>query len=119
MAVCLICYCSTDLVILGDKGANGINRAAEKRGSALRAYKGQHVHSECRRNYTNPTQINKYLNELNENAAAFYPNDTPVLRSAHTFSFRTQCLFCGLHGTLRGKKGATMYFQYEQQTFNV
>ena len=79
MAVCLICSCGTDLVILGDKGANGINRAAEKRGSALRADKGQHVHSVYRRNYTNPTQINKHLNELNENAAALYPNDTPVL----------------------------------------
>ena len=30
MVVCLICSCSTDLVILGEKGANGINRAAEK-----------------------------------------------------------------------------------------
>ena len=36
---------------------------------------------------------------------------TPVLRSAHTFSFRTQCLFCGQHGTLRGKNWTTMYFQ--------
>ena len=52
------------------------------------------------------------MNELNDNAAAWYPNDTPVLRSAHMFSFRTQCLFCGQYGTLRGKKGATMYFQY-------
>ena len=113
VVVCLICSCRKDLVILWDKGANGMNRAAEKRGSALRAYIVHilHVQYECRRNFTNPTQINIYLNELNENAAALYPKDTPVLRSAHTFSFRTQCLFCGQHGTLRGKNGTTMYFQ--------
>ena len=49
-------------VSVSEKGAKGIHMAAEKRGVDEKILQGQHVHKECRKDFTNPTQIKKHVN---------------------------------------------------------
>ena len=84
MDKCIICGDTGSLITIGEKGAVGINKAAQQRGSNLQAVSGQSVHKECRRQYTNSTQINKYINERDNSNKPLDStcDDAPLLRSS-------------------------------------
>jgi len=58
---CPICLedlnCSTDVVQVRQKGAEGINRASLERGDGLCVYTGDRVHAKCRQRYINQKDI--------------------------------------------------------------
>lgn len=109
---CVICESGdqTGLVCLRGKGSEGINNAAEKRGSHIRTHPGQYVHTECRRQFTNIFEIGKYLREREQGKSNPPAESTPILRSKQTFSFRDHCLFCGQTAKLnQNKRGYDVY----------
>ena len=80
--------------VLGEKGCDGINRAAEARRESKDVQKGQRVHQMCRKDYCNPTRIASYIKHLSTTETC--DATTPLLRSKdHKFSFQENCLFCG------------------------
>lgn len=80
-------------VVIGDKGAEGINRASIERGDRIVVCSGTVVHKKCRMNYINKKQIDLYKK------AKFNKPSLPVKRSARAsiwpYDSRTHCLFCG------------------------
>ncbi|CAB3998648.1 Hypothetical predicted protein [Paramuricea clavata] len=80
-------------VVIGEKGAEGINQAIIERGDRIIVSSGTVVHKKCRMNYINKKQIDLYKK------AKFNKPSLPVKRSAHTsigpYDSRTHCLFCG------------------------
>jgi hypothetical protein len=90
MELCSICKKSNDqpLVCIGEKGSNGINAAASKRGDDLKTSPGEFVHAKCRQQYTSAFYIAKVEN-INVS------DHQTKLRSQANFNFKTHCLFCG------------------------
>ena len=62
---CVICNDAdgSDLIPIREKGSEGINVDAKKRGDNLVTEAGQFVHIKCRQKYTSPYRIKKSLTE--------------------------------------------------------
>jgi hypothetical protein len=79
-------------VVIGEKGAEGINWASIERGDRIVVCSGTVVHKKCRMNYINKKQIDLYKK------ANFNKPSLPVKRSAHAsigpYDSRMHCLFC-------------------------
>ena len=62
-------FCKEKLEVGGDicqirqKGADGINAASVQRGDTIVVMAGSKVHSNCRKQYTNPNDINIQLSK--------------------------------------------------------
>ncbi len=74
------------------KGSSSINTFSEKRHDIISTTPGQSVHVECRRLYCHPTDIGKVLPSV-----SVTPSDSGTTRRSaeQSFSFKTDCLFCG------------------------
>jgi hypothetical protein len=91
---CPICkeVLGDDTVRIRGKGANGINRASELKGSTVVVSAGDEVHVSCRKVYTNPRAIERESSQS---------KNTPVtgksLRSStRPFNSKQDCFFCGI-----------------------
>ncbi|CAG2201846.1 unnamed protein product [Mytilus edulis] len=92
MEKCIICLKDDDtssLVKLREKGSQGINKASREREGQILASAGQFVHQECRKSYTNPTEITKTKRQQN----ILQESNIPTLRSKSNFSHKDHCLF--------------------------
>lgn len=49
----------SEVSTIGQKGAKGINAASTQRGDRIVVEAGVKVHTDCRKRYTNPQQIEK------------------------------------------------------------
>ena len=94
-AICPICskdiYASESANALTVKGVVSLLEASTRRkDTPINVTVGQKVHSECRKKYTLPKEIEKYLKKTNE------PSKDQVkrLRSLDSFNFQIDCLFC-------------------------
>ncbi|KAG1669527.1 Sodium channel protein para [Nymphon striatum] len=77
---------------IGQKGANGINVASTQRGDRIVVEAGVKVHTDCRKRYTNPQQIERKLSaNLPISPAKKYTRDAKGL-----FNNKTDCFFCGV-----------------------
>lgn len=99
---CAICgkQCGEEPIAkLTQKGSATVNRCSEARGSNVRTEIGQTVHTDCRKQFTDPRIIAAHQNNL-------YTSDAPANRFLRSKSgvFKTQCLFCGLPAKYDGKK---------------
>lgn len=78
-------------VVIGEKGAEGINKASVERGDSTVVAAGTVMHKRCRTNY-----INKKLIDLHKKAKS-HPRP-PAKRSARVsigpYDSKTHCLFC-------------------------
>ena len=77
-----------DIVCLKQKGADGINSWAEKKGDILRVVAGVKVHKSCRKNYTRDTPSNLPQSNGSENRHS-------TRSSTGGFDFRRNCFLCG------------------------
>ncbi|CAC5403501.1 unnamed protein product [Mytilus coruscus] len=96
MEKCIICLKDdniSSLVKLREKGSQGINKASRERKDQILASAGQFVHQECRKLYTNPTEITK--SKRQQNILKESVTNIPNLRSKSHFSYKDNCLFCG------------------------
>ena len=79
-------------VVIGEKGAEGVNRASNERGNSILVTAGTELHKRCRMNYINKKQISLY------NKAKLHP-PPPAKRSARVsmgpYESRMHCVFCG------------------------
>ncbi|KAK3097968.1 hypothetical protein FSP39_014885 [Pinctada imbricata] len=120
MDSCIICGGTEAgcLLKLREKGSRGINIASKKRRDTLNAIPGQSVHLDCRKNYTNPILINKYLKDSLNNGQ---PDDTSVklLRSKDVFSFPDHCLFCGCQAKNNNLKRGNDVFPVRTHDFQA
>lgn len=91
---CPLCGSEMDgeTVVIGEKGAEGINKSSIDRGDSIAVVAGTEVHKRCRVSYINKKQI--YLFKK----AKLQPPQ-PVKRSARVsvgpFNSKSHCLFCG------------------------
>ena len=81
-----------DVVRIHEKSANGINAASVQRGDNIVVTAGCEVHSDCRKWYTNPRDIEYSLNRSKGET-------TSLKRSARVslgpFDSKSDCFFCG------------------------
>lgn len=108
---CVICndaeYDGSDLLCIREKGSEGINVAAKKRGDNIVTEAGQFVHIKCRQKYISPYHIKKSLTEnFNISKSGDFK---PTLRSENQFDFATQCLFCGKVAKKDKKRSLDVY----------
>jgi hypothetical protein len=90
----LFCGEPGTLITISEKGVMGINKVTQQRRSTLQAVSGQSIHTDCRRQYTNPTQIQKVINEKDKSMPLHNTgDDAPLLRFSQKSPFRKQCLF--------------------------
>ena len=82
------------------KGANGINKASEQRGDDIVVEAGDRVHEKCRKVYTNPKEIERFLNKKK---APFKDKKRTTRDHTGTFDSKTDCLFCGIKVTENSK----------------
>lgn len=91
---CPLCGSEIDgeTVVIGEKGAEGINKASIDRGDSVVVVPGTGVHKRCRVSYINKKQIHLFKK------AKLQP-PPPVKRSARNsvgpFNSTSHCLFCG------------------------
>lgn len=112
--ICVICKKQLEkdeFVNLGEKGSAGINKASEERGDTIITVAGQRVHKICRRDYCLAQNI------LGSKRQATQPGEVqsirrPLERKAESsFSFKTDCFYCGTEIKFDEKKGATSAFK--------
>lgn len=107
MEICVFCKQSLEnlnlaTVKLREKGSRGINAASAARRDDIITVTGQTVHIQCRKEYCNPNYIKRDANKKCLPVTSF---TTPKLRSEkNAFDFKQNCLFCGHHAKLEGKK---------------
>ena len=107
--ICSICHDNIDdqdAVLLTSKGCESVNKASEVRNSNVHVKQGDHVHTPCRKAFTNSKDINTFL-KCNLLEGTCSTNTTPepkVLRSQQLFEFKTQCIFCGVSAKKSGLK---------------
>ncbi len=80
---------SLDVVVIRQKGADGINSASVQRGDNIVVAAGEKVHSECRKRYINPKDIKGHQGKRSD------PVKRSARRSSGLFNSQTDCLFCG------------------------
>ena len=80
-----------DIVTLGKKGSDGINRASEERGSSLQTQEGQRVHKACRKNWCNPNYIktHRHVGLADASVPEFKRRS-----QSKPFDFTKDCIFC-------------------------
>jgi len=98
-------YATTDgrpVVVLRQKGCDGIGKASIARESELSTVFGQSVHVKCRQEYTNFLIIesNSLTGTANDSEAV----EKHVLRSSGVFDYKTNCTFCSFADPYDGKK---------------
>lgn len=100
--VCPICKCtlesSGDVVEIRQKGADGINDASIQRGDNIVVTAGCHVHSDCRKNYVNRTEINRHVKRKQGTDTSTGCAETcarSTRSSAGPFDSRSDCFLCG------------------------
>ena len=104
--VCSICGDSVaggENTCLREKGVESLNKASKERGGNLVFSTGQHLHNQCRENYTRPQTIvavrkRKGSGEDDNREKRYY-----VLKK--TVLILKQCLFCAQPDKYGGKKG--------------
>ena len=90
---CPLCESKLDgeTVVIGEKGAEGLNRASIERGNSTVVASGTEVHKKCIVNFINKKQIDLYKK------AKLHP--PPPKRSSRVsigpYNSKTKCLFCG------------------------
>lgn len=96
---CVICKQSVDgggssVSTLGEKGSSSINQASNTRGDNIHTVPGEKVHKDCRWTYINPQQIAKDTRQQESKPST--SSESHTLRSSTvSFSYSTDCLFCG------------------------
>lgn len=95
--------------VLGEKGCEGICKAAEARGDNIHVQCGQRVHQKCRKEYCHPTKIGSHKKQ--SESTEISPPGPPVLRSMEPmFSFKENCIFCGQSAKYdRKRRGYEMF----------
>ena len=100
---CIICKVSfksndEEVVCLRQKGAEGINSWAEKRGDSFGVAAGDTVHKVCRKNYTKelPSNIAQPKEDAKEHSTR---------SSTEGFDFNHNCFLCGQARIQRGDLG--------------
>jgi len=89
------------VVVLRQKGCDGIEEASIARESELRTVVGQSVHVKCRQEYTNPLIIESYRKKTANDSEVV---DKHVLHSSGVFDYKTNCIFCSCADPYDGKK---------------
>ena len=77
-------------VVIGEKGAEGVNRASNERGDSILVAAGTELHKRCQMNYINKKKISLY------NKAKLHP-PPPAKRarvSVGPYDSRMHCVFC-------------------------
>ena len=95
---CVICQklLVDDVVTLREKGSEGINRAsAERNDIIMAAVPGQKVHQTCRLAYCHPINIAPAKKQENTSAPTSSSRRSLDRKTEHSFSFKTDCFFCG------------------------
>lgn len=97
--VCVICQTpitegSTDIVTLGEKGSDGINRASQERNDTILTAPGQQVHKICRRDYCKPQNIQRALKESQGETSSPQKKRSLTRSAESSFSFQTDCFYC-------------------------
>ena len=95
---CVICQklLVDDVVTLREKGSEGINRAsAERNDIIMAAVPGQKVHQTCCRAYCHPINIAPAKKQENTSAPTSSSRRSLDRKTEHSFSFKTDCFFCG------------------------
>ena len=83
---------SGDIVSIGEKGANRINKACVERGDDIHLTAGTGVHKSCRSSYTKKTLIYKH----NKTKCVATPSRKRSVRiSREPYDSKKTCLFCG------------------------
>jgi len=89
-------FCERDLdceetVVLGDKGAEGVNRASIERGVEIRVEAGTRVHKTCRVNHIHKKDI--AIASTKDDSARPVKSSTCV--SLGPYDSKMHCFFCG------------------------
>lgn len=89
-------------VVIGAKGAEGINKASIERGVSTVVAAGAVVHKRCRMNYINKKQI-----DLHKKATSVHrsPAKRGTRVSTGSYDSTTQCFFCG-HEVVKTRSSA-------------
>ena len=89
-------------VVIGAKGAEGINKASTERGVSTVVTAGAVVHKRCRMNYINKKQI-----DLHKKATSVHrsPAKTGTRLSTGSYDSTTHCFFCG-HEVVKTRSSA-------------
>ena len=104
--MCSICGDSTaggENTCLREKGVESLNKASKERGDNLVFSMGQHLHNQCRKNYTRPQTI--VAVRKRKGSGEDDNREKRTLRSQEkSFDFKTKCLFCAQPNKYGGKK---------------
>jgi len=85
-----------EVVMLREKGSEGINRASEERNDSIRTVAGQQVHKTCRRNYCLQQNILRSKIQDSQQSETSNSSRRSLVRKAEScFSFSTDCFYCG------------------------
>ncbi|KAK6172759.1 hypothetical protein SNE40_016355 [Patella caerulea] len=104
------------IVVLREKGSDGINNASELRKDSIHTSAGQTVHQICRQEYCNKNIIIRDLKRKNEDA----PTTGLNLRSRESpFRFSEHCIFCGRPATCSDKKRDSGIFPVRTADFQL
>ena len=100
--LCIICHKSLasveETVVLRQKGADGFNSWAKKKGHSLRVVPGTRLHKICRKNYTR---------ESSRSSSSVTEEQEPRVStrsSSGIFDFKHHCFYCGKQITEREKQ---------------
>ena len=96
MAECVFCSKSLadggPVVRLTSKGCDGIAKASAERDSDIQVEPGQQVHTDCRREFTNPIRVQQTKRKRSQDASSSSGGGC-ILRSAETLFFLQGTLF--------------------------
>ena len=87
-------------VVIGAKGAEGINKASTERGVSTVVTAGAVVHKRCCMNYTNKKQI-----DLHKKATSVHRSPAKTRLSTGSYDSTTPCFFCG-HEVVKTRSSA-------------
>lgn len=103
---CAICQKSLDnvkdVVILREKGSEGINRASRERNDIIQTVPGQKVNQTCRCEYCHPSYINRAKKK--ERGSSISSRRSLDRKTEQSFNFKTDCFFCGTNVDLEDQK---------------
>jgi predicted secreted protein len=100
-----------EFVTLGEKGSAGIDIASEERGDTIKTVAGQKVHKICRRDYCLAQNILRSKRQTTVQGATQNIRRSLERKEESSFSFKTDCFYCGTEVKFDGKKGATSGFK--------
>lgn len=118
MEYCAICNESLEngqeIVVLHQKGCDGIEKASKLRGVTFSTSVGQTVHVKCRLEFCN---INCIKRDLGKKQDAQLTSCRKLRSSDRKFSFSDNCLFCAHHAKVDGRKRGSGVFPVKTGDF--